>query len=66
MDAAFRYAVTTVGLSLTDAVRATSTTPAATLGLAGAGLPAGERADLVVLDSDLNVTRVMRAGAWVG
>ena len=65
MDAAFRYAVTTAGMSLPDAVRATSATPAQALGLAGAGLRAGERADLVILDPALAVTRVMRAGAWV-
>jgi N-acetylglucosamine-6-phosphate deacetylase len=28
-------------------------------------LAAGQRADLVELDADLNVRRVMRAGAWL-
>jgi N-acetylglucosamine-6-phosphate deacetylase len=66
MDAAFRRAVG-AGLSLVDAARMAATTPAAVLGLAstlGALVP-GRRADLVELDTDMNVTRVMRAGAWV-
>ena len=44
-----------------------STTPARVLGLddeVGA-LEAGLRADLVVLSPELDVKRVMRAGAWV-
>jgi N-acetylglucosamine-6-phosphate deacetylase len=65
MDAAFRHGVMAGGMSLPEAARATSTTPARALGLAGASLRAGERADLVVLGSALTVTRVMRAGAWV-
>ncbi|GAB3156819.1 N-acetylglucosamine-6-phosphate deacetylase [Micromonospora sonneratiae] len=66
MDAAFRRAVG-AGVSIPDAVRMTSLTPARAVGLAdrvGALVP-GCRADLVVLDDDLNVVRVMQAGAWV-
>ena len=37
---------------------------AAGLGVAGTVLAAGARADLVVLDSDLVVTGVLRAGEW--
>jgi N-acetylglucosamine-6-phosphate deacetylase len=67
MDAAVRYAVRTAGLPLLDVVRAASTTPARAWGLADVGaLEAGRRADLVVLDDDLEVVRVMRAGSWVG
>jgi N-acetylglucosamine-6-phosphate deacetylase len=66
MDAAVRYAVRTAGLPLLEVVRAASTTPAAAWGLHDVGsLEPGRRADLVVLDADLAVTRVMRGGAWV-
>lgn len=66
MDAALRRAVAT-GVSLVDAARMAATTPARVLGLAevlGALVP-GRRADLVELDADLHVVRVMRAGDWV-
>lgn len=66
MDAAVRFAVRVAGLPLLDVVRAASTTPAASWGLTDVGaLEAGRRADLVVLDADLEVVRVMRCGAWV-
>ncbi|WP_238008778.1 N-acetylglucosamine-6-phosphate deacetylase [Dactylosporangium sp. AC04546] len=66
MDKAFRRAVG-AGLSLVDASRMASGTPAAAIGLGDevGTLREGQRADLVVLDADLNVQRVMRAGAWV-
>jgi N-acetylglucosamine-6-phosphate deacetylase len=66
MDVALRNAVD-AGIPLADAAAMASTTPARALGLddeVGA-LEAGLRADLVVLDADLTVKRVMRAGAWV-
>ncbi len=66
MDAALRRAVH-AGISLEAACRMASTTPARTIGLgrvAGALVP-GLRADLVVLDANLRVARVMRAGAWM-
>jgi N-acetylglucosamine-6-phosphate deacetylase len=67
MDAAVRFAVRTAGLPVVDVVAAASTTPARAWGLSDVGaLEAGRRADLVVLDDDLEVVRVMRAGAWVG
>ncbi len=67
MDAAVRFAVLTAGLPLRDAVHAASTAPARAWGLAEVGaLEAGRRADLVVLDGDLQVVRVMRSGAWTG
>jgi N-acetylglucosamine-6-phosphate deacetylase len=53
------------GASLQEAVRASSTTAAAVLGLAGAGLAPGDRADLVVLDDHGDVGPVMRGGSWL-
>ena len=51
---------------LLDAVSAASVTPARTLGLTGVGsLAAGQRADVVVVDDDLELTRVMRRGRWL-
>jgi N-acetylglucosamine-6-phosphate deacetylase len=66
MDAALRRAVH-AGISIADACRMASTTPARAIGLdkaVGALVP-GLRADLVVLDADLRVVRVMRAGGWL-
>lgn len=66
MDAALRRAVG-AGIALVDACRMASTTPARAIGLAdrvGALVP-GLAADLVVLDPQLRVRRVMRGGAWV-
>lgn len=66
LSAAVRYAVQVAGLSLVDAVRAATATPAAMLGLDRVGaLRPGFHADLAVLDADLRVLRVMRRGAWV-
>ena len=66
MDAAVRFAVRTAGLPLLAVVHAASTAPARAWGLDDVGaLEAGRRADLVVLDDDLEVVRVMRAGAWL-
>lgn len=55
------------GVSMVDAVRMAATTPARAIGL---GDTAGSlrpelRADLVVLDEQLRVLRVMRAGVWL-
>lgn len=66
MDAALRQAVA-AGFSMVDACRMAATTPARAIGLGervGALAP-GLRADLVVLDDNLNVVRVMRAGTWL-
>jgi N-acetylglucosamine-6-phosphate deacetylase len=69
MDRVFRYAVTHSGLArdeaLMIAVRQASINPARALGLPVAGLVRGAAADLVVLDSDLAVTGVLRRGSWV-
>jgi N-acetylglucosamine-6-phosphate deacetylase len=66
MDAAFRRALH-AGLSLVDAARIASTTPARAIGLGKqlGELRAGMRADLVLLDEALAVQRVMRAGVWL-
>mgnify|MGYP004490822459 CR=1 FL=1 len=66
MDAAFRRAVR-AGLGLPTAAAMAATTPARVLGLSDetGAIEAGLRADLVVLTPDLQVKRVMRAGAWV-
>ncbi|RAU90083.1 N-acetylglucosamine-6-phosphate deacetylase, partial [Mycolicibacter senuensis] len=52
--------------ALAAAVRMTATTPARVLGLAGAGvLAVGSAANLVVMDADLQLVRVMRRGMWL-
>ncbi len=70
MDRLFATAVRLLGsddAALAGAVRMTSSTPAHILGLHRAGvLAAGRDADLVVLDRDWRVCRVMRRGAWLG
>ena len=64
LDTAVRNLVDS-GLSLPFAVTAASRNPLAMLGLADRGrIAAGQRADLVELDGELRVRRVMRAGAW--
>lgn len=69
MDHQFRFAVAHSGLgrdeALTTAVQQASVNPARALGLPAAGLAPGRPADLVVLDSDLEVTGVLRRGSWV-
>ncbi len=53
------------GVPLVDAVTAATATPARALGLWRRGrLVVGAAADLVALDDDLAVTRVMVAGTW--
>ncbi len=61
-----RWCVVEVGIPLQDAVTAAAATPAQTLGLAGVGsLVAGQQADVVVVDDDLQLSRVMRQGSWL-
>jgi len=66
MDAALRQAVR-AGVSMVDAVRMATTTPARAIGVAGevGALAPGLRADLVVLDDALQVQQVMHAGSWL-
>jgi N-acetylglucosamine-6-phosphate deacetylase len=62
MDAAVRNVVRQARVTLPDAVRAASTTPADLLGLDGRGrLEPGGRADVVALDDELHVAEV-----WIG
>jgi N-acetylglucosamine-6-phosphate deacetylase len=62
-----RRCVVQVGIDPVAAVAAATSTPAALLGLDDRGrLATGLRADLVALDRDWEVRRVMREGDWVG
>jgi N-acetylglucosamine-6-phosphate deacetylase len=64
LDAAVRNVVAS-GVSLPAAVAAAGRNPLALLGISDRGrIAVGQRADLVELDSELRVTRVMRAGSW--
>ncbi|GAA1871178.1 N-acetylglucosamine-6-phosphate deacetylase [Actinomadura bangladeshensis] len=67
MADAFRRTVTDTGLPIEDAARAASLTPARALGIDArtGSLEPGKDADLVVLDDDLRVTRVMKQGVIV-
>ncbi|MEP6815519.1 MAG: N-acetylglucosamine-6-phosphate deacetylase, partial [Marmoricola sp.] len=66
MAAAVKYAVRTAGLPIEEVVRAATASPAAMLGLERVGaLRPGFSADLVVLDEDLDVARVLHRGRWV-
>jgi len=69
MDRLFRFAVANSGVPRDDAlllaVRQSSVNPARALGLPDPVLRPGAAADLVVLDGDLAVQRVMCAGRWV-
>ena len=69
MDRLFRFAVTRSGLprdeALQLAVRESSINPARALGLSCPELRPGTSADLVILDSDLAVSAVMRHGEWI-
>jgi N-acetylglucosamine-6-phosphate deacetylase len=65
LDTAVRNVVA-AGLPLPAAVAAASRDPLAMLGVIDRGrLAVGQRADLVELDADLAVRRVMRGGRWV-
>jgi N-acetylglucosamine-6-phosphate deacetylase len=66
MDLVLRFLVTRVGLSLNEAVRLCSTTPAEELGLRGLGIIAKDAtADFVVLDRHLAVKQTYIAGRLV-
>ena len=53
------------GASFTEVVGATSSTPARSLGLRNPALVVGARADLIAF-TGFRVTRVMKAGSWLG
>jgi N-acetylglucosamine-6-phosphate deacetylase len=66
MAAAVRFVVREVGRPLADAVTMASVNPARVLGRGDIGvLAVGRRADLVVLDDDLQPVGVMRSGHWL-
>lgn len=61
-----RWLVDDLGIPLVDAVKAASTTPARALALTDVGwLAAGVHADVVVVDAELSVQRVLRRGTWL-
>jgi N-acetylglucosamine-6-phosphate deacetylase len=66
MDAALRRTVQS-GVSISDAAMMAATTPARVLGLGDevGAIAVGLRADLVLLDEDLNVMSVLRAGRHI-
>jgi N-acetylglucosamine-6-phosphate deacetylase len=65
LDSAVRNLVA-YGVALPAAVAAASRNPLAMLGVTDRGrLAEGQRADLVELDEDLAVRRVMRGGSWI-
>lgn len=65
LDTAVRHLVG-AGLPLPAASAAASRNPLAMIGVEDRGrIAVGQRADLVELDADLRVRRVMRAGTWV-
>ena len=65
LDSAVRN-VAGAGIPLHDAVAAASRNPLELLGVGDRGhIAPGQRADLVELDEDLQVVRVMRGGTWV-
>jgi N-acetylglucosamine-6-phosphate deacetylase len=66
MDSAVRRAVMECGLAIEVAAAAAATNPARVLGIGAScgSIAAGLAADLVVLDDDLRVQRVMVGGRW--
>jgi N-acetylglucosamine-6-phosphate deacetylase len=61
-----RWAVHECGVDLVDAVRAAATTPAAAIGATAVGdLRPGMFADVLVVDSDLELRAVLRRGQWL-
>ena len=67
MDEAVRRAVVEVGLPVTAASAAASGNPARLLGIADrcGAVAAGLDADLVLLDDDFRLRRVMAQGSWI-
>jgi N-acetylglucosamine-6-phosphate deacetylase len=64
LDTAVRNLVAS-GVPLPDAVAAATTNPLTLLGVTDRGrIAVGQRADLVELDADLTIRRVLRGGTW--
>ncbi len=63
---AVRFCVLEAGVSLLDAVRAATATPAQALGRPDVGeLASGRRANILLVDEGFEPVRVLHAGAWV-
>lgn len=63
---ALRWAIQECGVPFADAVRAATSTPAAAAGLDGVGdLRPGHSADVLVLDRDQGLRRILRRGQWL-
>jgi len=61
-----RWAIRECGVPPIDAVRAATSTPAAAAGLDGVGdLRPGHYADILVLDRDQGLRRILRRGQWL-
>jgi N-acetylglucosamine-6-phosphate deacetylase len=61
-----RWCVTDLGLDLHEVTSAASSTPARALALSDVGrLEAGALADVLVVESDLSLHRVLRRGSWL-
>jgi len=67
MDRAYKFAVQTAGLSLVDASRITSLTPAKLMRISDkkGSIEKGKDADLVLMDKELNVIAVYFSGVSV-
>jgi N-acetylglucosamine-6-phosphate deacetylase len=67
MDEAFKRAVVDIGLTIEQAVTASSSNPARLLGLTGScgSIAVGLDADLAILDEKYVLQRVMSRGEWI-
>ena len=64
MDTSVKNAVRD-GIAIEQAITAATQSPAVALGLSDRGeLSEGHRADLLVLDENLDVVKVMQQGSW--
>ncbi|MBO5094347.1 MAG: N-acetylglucosamine-6-phosphate deacetylase [Lachnospiraceae bacterium] len=63
-----RFAVKTAGIPLTSAIKCASQNPAKAIGIFDryGSLEAGKYADIVILDSELNIKKIIKKGRIVG